>query len=129
MSNINAHEKRIMIVDDEPNIALAIQVILSGLGYITTTANNAQECLDALQRFEPHLLLLDVMMPGMDGFSLAKIVRDTTGFQDCPIIFITAKGTSSDKMEGYDAGAEAYIVKPFDNDVLLQKVEDALAII
>jgi len=129
MSNINAHERKIMIVDDEPNIALAIQVILSGQGYNTATASNAQECLEALQSFRPHLLLLDVMMPGMDGFSLAKSIRGTTGLQDCPIIFITAKGTSSDKMEGYDAGAEAYIVKPFDNDVLLQKVEDALAII
>ena len=127
-NNTADNPRRILIIDDEPNIAMAIQFVLEGAGYETASANHGNQGLALLESFRPDLLLLDVMMPGIDGFSLAKTIRKSEYLQQVPIIFITAKGTPDDKIEGYDAGAESYIVKPFDNDVLLQKVEDALLI-
>ena len=76
----------------------------------------------------PDLIILDVMMPGRDGFSVAKYIRNQEELSHTIILFLTAKGTSQDKMEGYDSGAESYIVKPFDNDEIVFKVQESLGV-
>jgi len=119
-------QKKILIVDDEVHIVKALEFLFSDAGYDIQTAHDGHTALQKALEFMPNVLLLDVMMPGMDGFTVAKTIRQNENLTDTYIIFLTAKGASSDKMTGYDSGAEYYIVKPFDNDDILEKVTDIL---
>lgn len=120
--------KKVLIVDDEPNIVLAIEFLLKQEGFIVFKAFNGEDGLRSAVEHTPDLIILDVMMPGLDGLTVAKNIRNTESLIDTTIIFLTAKGTSSDKLEGYDAGAECYLVKPFDNEELIYKVKDLLGL-
>ena len=119
--------KSILIVDDEPNIVLALRVLLEDQGYEIDYCYDGTSAIEYLNSFRPDLVLLDVMMPGVDGFTVAKHIRNIENLEHTIIIFLTAKGTKDDKMEGYDSGAEYYIVKPFDNDKILAKVSELLS--
>lgn len=119
-------KKKILIVDDEPNIVLALRVLLEDQGYDIEYCYDGTSALEKLVSFSPDLVLLDVMMPGVDGYTVAKNIRNNQDAEHTNIIFLTAKGTKDDKMEGYDSGAEYYIVKPFDNDDILEKVRELL---
>lgn len=118
--------KKVLIVDDEPNIVKAIQYILSGEPVEVYTAADGESGLAKAMEIIPDVLVLDVMMPGLDGFSVAKKIREEEKLANVNILFLTAKGTSQDKMTGYDAGGEIYMVKPFDNDILLEKIRELL---
>lgn len=115
---------RILIVDDEPNIVLALEFLLKRAGYQTEKAYNGPQALELATEFVPDLIVLDVMMPGMDGFEVAREIRRSAALEHAKIVFLTAKGTQRDKSAGYDSGAEYYIVKPFDNDELLQTINE-----
>ncbi len=117
-------QKKILIVDDEVHIVKALEFLFSDAGYDIQTAQDGHTALQKAVDFKPNVILLDVMMPGIDGFSVAKTIRQNENLNDTNIIFLTAKGASNDKMTGYDSGAECYIVKPFDNDDILEKVKD-----
>lgn len=119
---------KILIVDDEPNIVLALRYLMEGEGYQTNYCYDGETALELVTKIIPDLVILDVMMPGLDGFSVAKQIRNQTILDNTSIIFLTAKGTSADKIEGYDSGAESYIVKPFDNDEILEKVKEVLSL-
>lgn len=119
--------KKVLIVDDEPNIVLALRVLLEGQGYDIEYCFDGTSAIETLEGFIPDLVLLDVMMPGVDGFTVAKFIRNNVELLHTNIIFLTAKGTKDDKMEGYKSGAEYYIVKPFDNDNILEKVKELLS--
>ena len=125
MSRPSLHRK-VLVVDDEPNIVKAVDFLLSKNGFITQKAYNGMEALGYIDTFKPDLIVLDVMMPGMDGFQVAKNIRTNPANADILIIFLTAKGTSRDKMQGYDLGGDIYITKPFDNDQLVQAVSETL---
>ncbi len=118
--------KKILIVDDEVHIVKALEFLFLDEGFDIVTAHDGPTALQKALEFKPDVVLLDVMMPDMDGYSVAKAIRQTELFTNTFIIFLTAKGASSDKMMGYDVGAEHYIVKPFDNDDILSKVKDVL---
>ncbi|MBK7700163.1 MAG: response regulator [Saprospiraceae bacterium] len=120
--------KRILIVDDEPNIVLALKYLMEDVGFEVHCAYNGESAVDMALELVPDLIILDVMMPGRDGFSVAKYIRNQEELAHTIILFLTAKGTSQDKMEGYDSGAESYIVKPFDNDEIVFKVQEALGV-
>ncbi|MFZ1581297.1 MAG: response regulator [Saprospiraceae bacterium] len=120
--------KRILIVDDEPNIVLALKYLMEDVGFEVHCAYNGESAVDMALELVPDLIILDVMMPGRDGFSVAKYIRNQEELSHTIILFLTAKGTSQDKMEGYDSGAESYIVKPFDNDEIVFKVQEALGV-
>jgi DNA-binding response OmpR family regulator len=115
---------RILIVDDEPNIVLAIEFLLQRAGYQTEKAYNGPQALEQAAAFLPDLIVLDVMMPGMDGFEVAREIRRTAALERTKIVFLTAKGTQRDKSTGYESGAEYYMVKPFDNDELVQTINE-----
>ncbi len=117
---------KVLIVDDEPNIALAIEFLMQQQGYQTQKAHDGRQALAALAHFQPDLIILDVMMPHMDGLELAHEVRKQAALSDTQIIFLTAKGTQRDKMDGYSAGGDLYLTKPFDNQELVRKVEELL---
>jgi len=117
-----------MIVDDEPNIVLALKFLMEEEGFDVFCFYDGESAVENVVKVVPDLIILDVMMPGRDGFSVAKFIRNQPSLENTAIIFLTAKGTSNDKMEGYDSGAESYIVKPFDNDELVDKVNDVLGV-
>ena len=115
---------RILIVDDEPNIVLAIEFLTKQAGYQVETAYNGMEALEKATEFKPHLILLDVMMPKMDGFEVARTLRQDEAFFNTKIIFLTAQGTSRDKSKGYTSGADIYLTKPFDNQELMTLINE-----
>lgn len=116
----------ILLVDDEPNIIVPIEFLMKQQGYTVEKAYNGEEALTALTSCIPDVIILDVMMPEMDGFELAKQIRKNPSCKNVHIIFLTAKGTDNDKLNGYATGGEAYITKPFDNDNLVTIVTEML---
>lgn len=118
--------KKILIVDDEPNIITALSFLFEQSGYEVQTAFNGEAALKKLAYFEPNVIVLDVMMPVMDGFETALRIRKNLIWDDIPIVFLTAKGTQQDKLMGYKSGGEYYISKPFDNQQLLNIIADIM---
>jgi len=119
--------KRVLIVDDEPNIVKAVNFLLTQHGFTTARAYNGLQALQKIGAFQPDLVVLDVMMPEMNGFQVARQIRANPANADVVIIFLTAKGTTRDKMQGYSTGGDIYITKPFDNEELIQAVSETLA--
>ena len=123
MTVASATRKPVLIVDDEVG-ALALQrATLEIEGFPVVTAMNPDEAVRAILDHDPSLVLLDVMLPGMDGFTLCKRIRQ---FSNVPIIMVTGKGTNEDKVEGLEAGADDYITKPFSPKEMVARVTAAL---
>ncbi len=127
MDMANKPAATILLVDDEPGILAALEFLVQKAGYRTLIASNGEQGLALAQAHRPDVVVLDVMMPGMDGFQVAKRIRANPDLEDCRIIFLTAKGATRDRFEGYDSGAEVYLTKPFDNDELLRTLEELIA--
>lgn len=125
--NQSAEAAKVLIVDDEPNIVLAIEFLLQREGYHTEKAYDGLQALERVALFQPDIVILDVMMPGMNGFELGQMIRQMPALEHTKIIFLTAKGTQNDKQTGYASGAEAYMIKPFDNDALVTTVNEMMA--
>ena len=120
-----ASKKRVLVVEDDPAIARMLEKILQA-DYEVMVAHNGAEALQKARRFPPHLALLDVMMPGMDGLRLAERLKVEPGLGKTPIIFLTAKDTPSDVVRGIQAGARHYLTKPFKLDEVRDKVAKVL---
>lgn len=118
--------KRILLVDDEPHILTAITFLLTQKGYLVDQASNGKQALHRAKASVPDIVILDVMMPEMDGFEVARQLRQQAQFDDLRIIFLTARGTQEDRFRGYETGGEVYLTKPFDNDQLLLTVQEVL---
>jgi diguanylate cyclase (GGDEF)-like protein len=116
----------ILIVDDDPDILRVVEVNLRLHGYEVLCASSGAEALAAIENKRPHLALVDLMMPGMDGLELTRRLRADPMVTALPIIMLTAKALTSDKVAGLAAGADDYIVKPFDTSELLARVRSAL---
>lgn len=117
---------KILLVDDEPNILVPIEFLLAQQGYEVRKAFNGQEALEILSGYTPDVVILDVMMPGMDGFEVARSIRNSPALENTRILFLTAKGSDQDREKGYSTGGEVYMTKPFDNDDLVQLVSEVL---
>jgi DNA-binding response OmpR family regulator len=102
----------ILVIEDEPNVAAFIKRGLNEAGYEVFTAYDGQTGLDALKQYEVDLIILDIILPGMDGVSVCKSIR-TMGMRDIPILMLTALGLTDNIVKGLDAGADDYLVKPF----------------
>ena len=113
----------ILVVDDEKEIADLVEIYLVSDGYKVFKANNAQEGLEILDKEEIHLVLLDIMMPGMDGLEMCRRIRETNNI---PIIMLSAKSTDLDKILGLGTGADDYVVKPFNPLELTARVKSQL---
>ncbi len=127
METLLSQQAKILIVDDEPNILLAIDFLLTRQGFEVAKANDGHEALELLDTFKPNVIILDVMMPGMDGFEVARRIRHRSEFEDTRIVFLTAKGAEKDRWTGYNSGAEVYLTKPFDNEMLIDVVSEIIA--
>ncbi|MGM9926702.1 MAG: response regulator transcription factor [Bacillus sp. (in: firmicutes)] len=110
---------KIMVIDDDKNILQLVSIHLTREGYRVLQANNAAEALSLLEEEVPDLVVADVMMPGMDGIELTKILSDDFGI---PVLLLTAKGDLEDKTKGFLAGSEDYVVKPFEPKELLFRI-------
>jgi two-component system alkaline phosphatase synthesis response regulator PhoP len=113
-------------VDDEPDILEIVGYNLSAEGYEVFTAKNGAEGVAKAKKKKPHLIILDVMMPEMDGIEACEIIRRTEGLEDTLITFLTARGEDYSQMAGFDAGADDYITKPIKPKVLVSKVKALL---
>jgi DNA-binding response OmpR family regulator len=119
--------KRILIVEDDPSVLRATSYILEKEGYDVITAQNGLEGLKKAREDNPDLLILDVMLPGIDGFEICHNLRGEPETADLPILMFSAKGQESDKATGMKMGANDYLTKPVDRIVLLDKVAELLA--
>jgi DNA-binding response OmpR family regulator len=111
---------RVLVVDDEPRIVKFLEVRLKASGYEVLTANNGLEALELVQAQEPDLIVLDVVMPGIDGFETLKQVRAVSSV---PVIILSAKEADTDKIKGLGLGADDYLIKPFSPDELVARIE------
>ena len=124
-------EKKILIVDDEAHIRMLIGQTLEELedeGVEFLTADNGQTALELIQSEKPSLVFLDVMMPKMNGMDVCRNVKQDAALKDIYIIILTAKGQELDKQKGQEVGADIYLTKPFDPEVLLAKAKEVLKI-
>jgi diguanylate cyclase (GGDEF)-like protein len=116
----------VLVVDDDPDVARFVEVNLRSAGYDVTVASNGEEGLNRAIELRPDLVLLDVMMPKLDGFEVAQRLRRDPRTSSSSIIMLTAKALSSDKVLGLSSGADDYIIKPFDPVELLARVKGTL---
>ncbi len=119
-------QARILLVDDEPGIRTAVQAYLQDEGFDVTTAQDGEEGLQKAKQIMPDVVLTDVMMPRSDGYELLRQLREDERLGGTPVIFLTAKGMTIDRTQGYLAGVDDYISKPFDPDELVARVKNVV---
>jgi CheY-like chemotaxis protein len=117
---------RILVVDDDPRIHALVKSVAEARGYLITSANDGEEGLAAATSQRPDLILVDVMMPRVDGWSLVRRLRTRQELSDVPIIFVTALSSNEDRLRGFRLGADAFVNKPFRLDELSLRIDAAL---
>ncbi|MCU0640540.1 MAG: response regulator [Candidatus Margulisbacteria bacterium] len=118
---------KILVVDDEPDVASLLTLMLKAQGYTVVTASDGQEALEKARSENPDLILLDVMLPRMDGYKVARMLKFDEKYSQIPIIMLTAKIQERDRQTGLEMGANDYLTKPFDTTALLDKIKVLLA--
>jgi DNA-binding response OmpR family regulator len=118
--------RKVLIVDDEPNIVTSLNFLMKKGGFETSVARDGDEALTEVERFQPDLVLLDVMMPKRDGFEVCQKLR-ADGHTQLKIILLTAKGRETEIAKGLAVGADAYVTKPFSTRDLVDQVNQLLA--
>ena len=118
--------KKLLVADDEPNIVISLEYLMKREGYQVLVATDGNQALEAIQREQPALVLLDVMMPGKTGFEVCQAVRADPALDGVRILMLTAKGRETDVGKGLALGANAYMTKPFSTRELVQKVAELL---
>src|SRR5262245_26207872 len=117
---------RILVVDDTPANIQSLTAILKEKGYQISVATNGKQALDAVARVQPDLILLDVMMPEMDGFETCRCLKANEQWRHLPVIFLTARTETTDIVQGFELGAVDYVAKPFNAHELLARVNTHL---
>ncbi|NTV53025.1 MAG: response regulator [Candidatus Firestonebacteria bacterium] len=118
--------KYVLVVDDEPAISRLIKMSLTVEGYEVRAVNSGFDALEELEKGKPELVILDVMMPGMNGFEVCTEIRKKPQFKGVKIAFLSAMGSPGDAQRGFAVGGDDYIFKPFDPEDLLAKVRDMI---
>jgi two-component system alkaline phosphatase synthesis response regulator PhoP/two-component system response regulator VicR len=119
--------RKILAVDDEKHIVRLVQINLQKEGYEVATAGTGREALEKVSEFQPDLIVMDVMMPEMDGFEALKKLKENAETRDIPVIMLTAKAQDADVFRGWQSGADLYLTKPFNPAELLSFVKRLLA--
>jgi DNA-binding NarL/FixJ family response regulator len=116
----------ILVVDDEPSIRFSVSHALEKIGYSVITAENGKEALSLLEEYQPHLMITDVAMPEMDGYELIRWVRQRPEFRLLPVVFLTGRTETEERIRGYQMGGDAYLPKPFELDELYAVIRNLL---
>ena len=119
--------KKILLVEDEKDMVYAVSLRLEAAGYEVITAVDGQEALNKARHEKPDLIVLDLMLPKIDGYKVCRMLKYDEKYKRIPIIMFSARAQESDKKLGSEVGADAYITKPFEPKVLLAKISDLLA--
>jgi CheY-like chemotaxis protein len=120
-------QTKVLIVDDEPDIVRIVRIAMELAKYEVAEASSGEECIEKLETDPvPDLILMDIMMPGISGYQACEKIRSNKKFKDLKIVMLTAKGQKGDMEEGLKAGADDYIVKPFDPFELIETVGEIL---
>lgn len=117
---------KILIVDDEQDLTSMMKVRLEAAGYETSVAYDGQEGLEKARREKPDLVILDLMLPKIDGYKVCRMLKFDEKYKNIPIIMFTARAQERNEKLGYETGADAYIIKPFESQVLLDKIKELL---
>jgi len=119
-------KKRILVVDDEQDLVRAVQIRLEHAGYEISVAYDGKEALEKARKEKPDLILLDLMLPKMDGYKVCRMLKFDEKYKNIPIIMLTARAQESDQKLGLETGADAYLTKPFQHEVVLAKIKELL---
>lgn len=117
---------RLLVVDDEPNLLRAVEACLNAEGFEVATARSGAEALISIARTVPDLIVSDVRMPGMSGYELAQQLRSSSRTMLVPVVFLTAKTETADRIEGFRSGVDAYLTKPFEPDELVAVIRSII---
>jgi DNA-binding response OmpR family regulator len=113
-------DARILFVEDDPNMRTLVKINLESEGFLVSTAEDGDSGLEAVERLQPDLVVLDVMMPGRDGLEVLAEIRSRPDVERTPVVLLTAKATDADVWQGWSAGADYYMTKPFKPEDLLR---------
>lgn len=119
-------KKRILLIDDETALVEMVKIRLEANNYEVITAHDGNEVLDKARKEKPDLIILDLMLPKMDGYKVCRLLKFDEKYKQIPIILFTARAQESDKITGEEVGADAYITKPFEPKALLDKIAELL---
>jgi len=119
-------KKRILVVDDEPELVKAMQIRIELAGYEILVACNGREGLEKARKEKPDLIILDLMLPKMDGYKVCAMLKHDARYMKIPIIMLTARAQESDEKLGYECGADCFITKPFQHEAVLAKIKELL---
>ncbi len=117
---------RVLIVDDEPNIVISIEFLMRQAGYEVVVAHTGEEAMALIEAQPPDIVILDIMLPGIDGFEVCQWIRDHPEWDDVKIMMLTAKGRDIEISKGFALGANAYITKPFSTRHFVEEVKRLL---
>ncbi|MGA2775033.1 MAG: response regulator [Candidatus Omnitrophota bacterium] len=119
-------KKRILLVEDELEMVRAMQIRLEQAGYEVLSTGDGKEALDKAKKESPDLVILDLMLPKMDGYKVCGLLKADARYNRIPVIMATARAQESDEKLGFEVGADAYITKPFQYEILLAKIKELL---
>ncbi len=117
---------KILIVDDDPNILLSLEFLLVKNGYEVLVARNGMEAIEIIEQTVPSIVLLDIMMPDVDGYVICEFIKKNERTRGAKVIFLSAKSKEADISLGYEMGADLYLIKPFSTRLLLEKITDLM---
>jgi DNA-binding response OmpR family regulator len=123
---MKTHSKKILIVDDEPNILMSLDFLFRRKGFEVFIARNGKEAIELLESKHPDLALLDIMMPDVDGYEVCEHIRSSQALAATKVVFLSAKSKKTDIERGLEAGADRYMTKPFSTRELMATVNDLL---
>jgi DNA-binding response OmpR family regulator len=118
--------KKILVVDDDPYILMSLEFLMKKNGFEVMVARNGTEALDIVEKQVPDIVLLDIMMPDVDGYAICKHIKSSKKLKEAKVVFMSAKSKETDIRKGYDLGASLYVTKPFSTRQLLKQVQELL---
>jgi DNA-binding response OmpR family regulator len=118
--------KKILVVDDDPYILMSLEFLMKKNGYDVMVARNGTEALDIVGKQMPDVVLLDIMMPDVDGYEICKHIKKTAKLKHTKVVFMSAKSKEADIQKGYDLGAALYVTKPFSTRELVKQIKELL---
>ena len=121
-----ADPKKILVVDDDPYILMSLEFLMKKNGFDVIVARNGTEALELAGKQVPDLVLLDIMMPDVDGYAICKHIKSSKKLKDAKVVFMSAKSREADINKGYELGASLYITKPFSTRQLLKQVQELI---